>query len=385
MYFFMNQRVRLISAIIAILIAVVSYCYFYIYSIKDASRVKNCSTWRLTDTLDYSASIPMHPTFEQALLQSSYSMYKEAAEYDDANLIFFETFNSIDTLMSQVKWPANDADCIVYGMAGSDCLASKGLLAHHMRRAGFSEYLPPTFILCMHNDVAALVKYAAANPDAVYIMKKNIQRQEGCFVTAHMTHVIKMRHEYVVAQAILQDPLVVGGRKINLRIYLLVVIKGGRECKLYRYTDGFMYYTPKRFVPYTTDTDHIITTGYIDRSVYEENPLTYKDLAGHLGDARARVLDENISIMCASINKCFGQMLLTYNKDMPDRHTRACIFGMDVAPDSQLGCKIMEINKGPDLAFKDERDKSVKLGMVANMFDMLFDGGRKTTGFQECV
>ena len=36
------------------------------------------------------------------------------------------------------------------------------------------------------------------------------------------------------------------------------------------------------------------------------------------------------------------------------------IFGADIAPDENLNVTIMEINKGPDIGFKDERDGNLK-------------------------
>lgn len=371
----MDQQHRRYAVIISIIItvALVLVLYFTVFNGEPGTfESKDIKIWRLTDSLDYKTSLQPHPTFAQAWATSTLcGPPVDNKSYDDARMVFFESFNSIDSIINQVKWPKNSNHCTVYGMAGSDCMASKGLLAHYMRQAGLVHYLPPTFILCMHNDVAALVQYAKAHPDAVYIMKKNIQRQEGCFVTAKLSQVIKLRHEYVVAQAILQDPLVVGGRKINLRVYLLVVVRGSGQCEMYRYSDGFVYYTPKPFVAHTADSEHIITTGYIDRSVYAENPLTYNDLSEHLGEGSARVLDDSIGTMCAEIKRAFEGVLLQHNRDMPRDQTRACIFGMDVAPDTKLGCKVMEINKGPDLSFKDDRDRAVKLQMVADMLGML--------------
>ena len=40
------------------------------------------------------------------------------------------------------------------------------------------------------------------------------------------------------------------------------------------------------------------------------------------------------------------------------------IYGVDLAPDVNLNSKIMEINKGPDLSYKDERDMGVKYNMM---------------------
>lgn len=47
------------------------------------------------------------------------------------------------------------------------------------------------------------------------------------------------------------------------------------------------------------------------------------------------------------------------------------IFGIDIAPDKNLGAKIIEINKGPDLGFKDDRDAGVKLKVIKDLFDLI--------------
>jgi hypothetical protein len=56
---------------------------------------------------------------------------------------------------------------------------------------------------------------------------------------------------FVVAQEMLQDPLLVDGRKTNCRIYLLVVCRNGKKSG-YMYDNGYMYYTPKAFVKDST-------------------------------------------------------------------------------------------------------------------------------------
>ena len=52
-------------------------------------------------------------------------------------------------------------------------------------------------------------------------------------------------------------------------------------------------------------------------------------------------------------------------------HIRFQVFGSDVAPTENLDAYLMEINKGPDLNAKDERDKQVKLGMQRDIFKVI--------------
>ena len=52
---------------------------------------------------------------------------------------------------------------------------------------------------------------------------------------------------------------------------------------MYVYNDGFMYYTPRIWKPKSRNLNEIITTGYIDRQVYVDNPLTIKDFGLFIG------------------------------------------------------------------------------------------------------
>jgi len=54
-----------------------------------------------------------------------------------------------------------------------------------------------------------------------------------------------------------------------------------------------------------------------------------------------------------------------------DKHLRFQIFGADIAPDENLKCTLMEINKGPDIGFKDERDGNIKKNMLKDAFTVV--------------
>ena len=62
---------------------------------------------------------------------------------------------------------------------------------------------------------------------------------------------------------------------------MLVVCAGGK-ISAYIHSDGFLYYTPKYYDPDDMDFDKHITTGYVDRKVYELNPLTLQDFRDYL-------------------------------------------------------------------------------------------------------
>ena len=51
------------------------------------------------------------------------------------------------------------------------------------------------------------------------------------------------------------------------------------------------------------------------------------------------------------------------------------LFGADIAPDKNLRPYLVEINKGPDLGPKDDRDKKVKLKVQQDIMDIVDDLG----------
>jgi len=126
----------------------------------------------------------------------------------------------------------------------------------------------------------------------LYILKKNTQRQNGIQISNNINDIKSMIEKdkntdfpYIVIQELLQDPYLINNRKINLRVYVLM-IRDGSNTKLYVYNDGFMYYTAEFFEKGETSIAKNITTGYIDRQVYQENPLTHSDFKKYLDSNR---------------------------------------------------------------------------------------------------
>ena len=242
--------------------------------------------------------------------------------------------------------------------------------------------MPMTYILYEDNDVKRMKQDHEVNK--LYILKKNIQRQEGLKICNNLDEIIKNKNEYVLAQELLQDPYLINGRKINLRIYVLVVCNKD-NFDVYVYNDGFMYYTKDLFKPNSKEFGPNITTGYIDRWVYDVNPLTHQDFREYLdkqrkltqveervknrGNKLSEYVFNNINEL---IKKVFGAF---YGKlgsgEKLYNQLSFQLFGVDVAIDENLNAKIMEVNKGPDLGSKDKRDGDIKKGLIKDMLKII--------------
>lgn len=295
------------------------------------------------------------------------TLFSVTDKFKSSNLLLFSDYSLIDQNISHIPFDKTKY-YYIYGLKGSDDMANKANLAQYMRAN--DKYIPKTYILDKKND---LIKLQEEHKDGnIYILKKNIQRQEGTFITNDIDFILNksLSENYVVCQELLQNPFIVNGRKINIRIYLLPVIDENNNMEFYIYKNGFMYYTPKMFEKGTIDRDINITTGYIDRKVYEENPLTLHDLLKFIGKENTEKLTENMVEMFRELKKVYEPILRENNKNIPG--LKFNIFGVDVAPNESLETQLIEINKGPDLMAKDQgRDKDLKQGMIYDCFNLV--------------
>jgi hypothetical protein len=144
-----------------------------------------------------------------------------------------------------------------------------------------------------------------------------------------------------------------------------------------------MYYTAKLFEQNLQPECHI-TTGYIDRKVYDECPLTHSDFKQYLDSKRKysnyekKVL-ANTTLSTYIFNKIY--VVLSYvvyanvfkicNNTSIKKDITFQLFGCDIAINDDLSVQIMEINKGPDMGAKDNRDKAIKFSVFEDMLTIL--------------
>ena len=214
----------------------------------------------------------------------------------------------------------------------------------------------------------------------IYITKNNNQRQEGLEIHTTLESIVKSIDKYILVQELLQDPYLINGRKINLRVYCLLIVDSNSNIKVQVYQDGFMYYTPELFEKGNPSFKKNITTGYIDRKVYIENPLTHADFSKYLDSDRTLTPVEQYykktrpntklsTYIFTQINHLLKFIFETYvgkvGTDTPGVGFQ--LYGTDIAINEHLKPMIMEINKGPDLSFKDGRDARLKIDMCKDI------------------
>ena len=143
----------------------------------------------------------------------------------------------------------------------------------------------------------------------------------------------------------------------------------------YVHQKGFMYYTPKCYNENSLNIDENITSGYVPRKVYQENPLTIEDFNNYIINK-----GESPNVFFNKVKDIFKKIMKSLKNNVCKEknlknNTIYQLFGADIAPDNKLNPFILEMNKGPDMSPKDKRDKIVKLKVNQDIMDIVDDLG----------
>ncbi|ARF09291.1 tubulin-tyrosine ligase family protein [Catovirus CTV1] len=316
----------------------------------------------------------------------------------DWQLFFPCTYDNIDEEINNINIK-NNTDQRFFIINNADFLIGKDYLWKYLINYHGLEksktLMPMTYILNESKDLEQFKKNY--NPDELYILKKNIQRQEGLKISNSLNEIMNAKEEgYVIVQNLLQNPYLIGGRKINLRFYILVICKE-ENMDVYVYNNGFMYYTKDLFKKNSKEFGPNITTGYIDRWVYDVHPLTHQDFREYLdkhdrqlSTIEKQLIDRNIIIseyvfdkVYNLINEIFVSFIGKICGGKLNNFISFQLFGADIAIDDQLNPQVMEINKGPDMGAKDDRDGKVKYECMQDVLKLIgvVNKDRENNGF----
>jgi len=355
---------------IYIIIAFILICII-IYIVINNKLVNETLNKPVNKILTYSSNGYLDRSFIQIL--NKYGLDRN----DNSDIYFINDYTYAEKIISDIQ--PNQYKYINI-IDGCDLISSKISLYNTLKykyKDDVLKYAPKTYIFKNIDDYNDLKKEVKINDK--YILKNNAQRQEGIklLIYTSWNDIIMNEDNYTIIQKYIENPLIIGERKINMRIYLLLV---SINDKLYGYIydNGFIYYTQQKYDINKFDFAHHITTGYIDRKVYEENPLTIQDLYNKLGDNNSNKLQNNINILMNKICDAFSNVICMKKHGNTIKYQ---IFGADVAPLDNLEVKIMEINKGPDLRAKDKRDGKLKNNMQNDILKTVLNNDIINTNF----
>ncbi len=286
-------------------------------------------------------------------------------------------YNYVENELPEVTLSESEKPLFIFGISGCDKMVSKNNIWATLKRyyglEGASDVMPISYVLDDPNDMALFQN--DYRDDQIYILKKNVQRKEGLKLTKDYKEITEAASDdYKVVQKYIRDLYLVNGYKVNLRIYLLAIVRGD-EKQFYISDIGKCIYTKKPYSDNDFDFESNITSYHLDMNVYKKNPRTFEDLiayinkreenpnAGSLFFVRVRNV---IQKMCMALANEFHQ---SENIRRRSDVTSFQLFGVDVIMDKDLTPYLLEVNKGPDMSARDEIDREMKTRIQTEMLE----------------
>lgn len=284
-------------------------------------------------------------------------------------------YNDVEEELTTIIIKGNKADKYIFGLNGCDSIVSKNKiwesLVNCYGRKEASKLMPESYILSDINEMTLFKKKFDRFSNEIYILKKNLQRKEGLKLTKNYFEIISADADnYKVAQKYITDLYLINERKVNLRVYLFVVIKNDiiyfYLCKI-----GKCIYTNKKYNHNDLDFESNITSYNLDMSIYKENPRHFNELKRYLDEngEDGTKLFLNIEKLMNKVSICLSNNLYQTNNIRGSISFQ--LFGADVIFDKNLHPYLLEINKGPDMIPRDDDDRYMKNMVQTDMFKIL--------------
>lgn len=276
-------------------------------------------------------------------------------------------YNNVENELKTIDIKNNISDKYIFGLNGCDSIVSKNkiweCLVKCFGRKKASRLMPESYVLDDPNEMLEFRRMFDPNEKSIFILKKNIQRKEGLKLTRDFFDIINgSDDDYRVAQKYITDLYLINGRKINLRIYLLIVINNN-IVYFYLSNIGKCIYTNKKYNDNDLDFESNITSYNLDMSVYETNPRNFQQLKEYIDinnnkDGDGKGLFDKIELLMIQVSTCLSKNF--YQSKNIKGSVTFQLFGGDVIFDNQLHPYLLEFNKGPDMSPRDNLDENMK-------------------------
>ncbi|GMH86903.1 hypothetical protein TrVE_jg2056 [Triparma verrucosa] len=241
------------------------------------------------------------------------------------------------------------------------------------------DFLPVTYLL--PSDYSLFVEEFRRYPNAMWIMKpSNAAQGKGIFIINKLQQIKKWstgrfardQQTYVVSRYI-ENPLLIGGKKFDLRIYVLIT--SFRPLRMYL-GDGFARFCN---VKYSSDVGEIDNPfmHLTNVSIQKHNEDYNYNHGGKWNVQNLRLYLESTRGLAAT-QKLFSDIddLLVHsakavqNVMINDRHCFEC-YGYDLLLDDNLKPWLVEVNASPSLNATTQMDKEMKTTLIRDVLDIV--------------
>uniref|UniRef100_A0A8D1ZER8 Polyglutamylase complex subunit TTLL1 n=5 Tax=Sus scrofa TaxID=9823 RepID=A0A8D1ZER8_PIG len=254
----------------------------------------------------------------------------------------------------------------------------------------YLDFVPVTYMLPA--DYNLFVEEFRKSPSSTWIMKPCGRAQgKGIFLINKLSQIKKWSRDsktssfvsqspkeaYVISLYI-SNPLLIGGRKFDLRLYVLVSTY--RPLRCYMYKLGFCRFCTVKYTPSTSELDNMfvhLTNVAIQKHGEDYNHIhggkwTVSNLRLYLESTRGK---EVTSKLFDEIHWIIVQSLKAVAPVMNnDKHCFEC-YGYDIIIDDRLKPWLIEVNASPSLTSSTANDRILKYNLINDTLNIAVPNG----------
>merc|ERR1719253_2499146 len=184
----------------------------------------------------------------------------------------------------------------------------------------------------------------------------------------------KIQAEPYVVQRYLSDPLLIGGKKFDLRLYVLVTSYA--PLVVYMYRSGFARFSHTRFSMNSEDLSNAMV--HLTNVAVQKQSDNYDEKRGGKWDLHSLKLylmstedPEKLNELFCAIQDVVVFSLLAVQKVMiQDKHCFE-LYGYDIMISSDLKPWLIEVNASPSLSANTPNDYDMKFDLLDDTFSVL--------------
>ncbi|OWR46549.1 hypothetical protein KGM_204353 [Danaus plexippus plexippus] len=246
------------------------------------------------------------------------------------------------------------------------------------------DFIPTTYIL--PSDYKLFIEEYRRNPQYTWILKPCGKSQgAGIFIINNLSKLKKWAREskkyfqhhllrkdtYVISRYI-HNPLLIGGKKFDLRIYVLVT--SFRPLKAYMYKHGFCRVCSLKYRDAELENMFIHLTNVSvqkhgeEYNCYTGGKLSLNNLKLYLEGTRGQTVTKRLfeDIQWLIVHSLKSVALIMSN----DRHCFEC-YGYDIIIDNNLKPWLIEVNASPSMTATTINDRILKSNLIDNILSVV--------------
>lgn len=278
-------------------------------------------------------------------------------------------------------------------------------------RKNATQIMPESWVIPVETtgNQLLIVKPGTAKSLPALIFKKNIQGKQGLLLTNSPAEIKKLigdspgpNDKYSVVQRYLEQPYLIHGRKLNIRLYVLVVVSRSVS-SWWLYHAGKCIYTNRQYEPLPSGTtirsgatggielleQHFTSLNLDPVKVYQEErcPETLAELQEYMLQREENwpKIWKKIQLGLQKVARAYTRKLTSYPGSVAYQ-----IFGVDYVLTQQPGNGIgqitpylLEFNKGPEMKYKSPHDKELKSGLQQDILEHVLGQQQQQDGIVE--